>query len=70
MGILPIFMSLYYMNAWYLERSEKGIGFPGTIVTDGYELHVDPVNETCVIRKSISTLTADPFLQPHQAFFE
>jgi hypothetical protein len=36
--VLPVYMSVYYMHAWCLQRSGEGIRSPGTGVVDGYEL--------------------------------
>lgn len=30
MDILPGFMSVYHLHAWYLQRLERAWGFPGT----------------------------------------
>lgn len=37
-GILPACMSVYHLCARCSERPEENIRFPGTGVTDGYEL--------------------------------
>jgi len=36
MDILPAYMSMYHIHAWY-QRSGEGVGSPGTWVTDGCE---------------------------------
>lgn len=36
--VLPAFMYVHYMSAWYLRRSEEAIGSSGTGVKNGYEL--------------------------------
>lgn len=38
MGILSVCMSVHHLCAWYIQRLEEGIAFPGTGVTDGYKL--------------------------------
>lgn len=38
MGIFGACMSMHHACAWCLFRSEQGIWFPGTVVTDTYEL--------------------------------
>lgn len=35
MSVLPTYM--YYIHAWFLQRLEEGITFPGTRVSNGYE---------------------------------
>jgi hypothetical protein len=40
MGILPARMSVHHVNAWCPRRSEEGVRFPGTQVTDGVSHHV------------------------------
>lgn len=37
-GVLPAYMSVYRMCAWYLLQAEEGTGASGTGVTDGCEL--------------------------------
>lgn len=37
MSILPACMHVHHVHAWYLQRSEEGIGSPRTRVTDGCE---------------------------------
>ena len=36
--VLPADMYMYYIYAWCPRKSEEGIGFPGTGVTDGCRL--------------------------------
>ena len=38
MSILSGYICLHYVHAWCPQRSEVGIGSPGTRVTDGSEL--------------------------------
>lgn len=34
MDVLSAYMLMHRMCAWCLQRSENGIGYPGTVVTD------------------------------------
>jgi hypothetical protein len=61
MDILPEYISMHCMHMWYLQRLEEGVGFPGTGVTDHYELpcqcsalNLGPLEEQCVL------LTTEP----------
>lgn len=33
--ILPAYLSVHHLHAWYPQRSEQSVGSPGTGVTDG-----------------------------------
>ena len=65
-SVLPACMYVCLMHAWCLRKPEKGIGFPGTGVTDGREppcgcwgLNLGPLEEQPVL------LIAEPPLQSH-----
>ena len=52
MGILPVYMYVYYVHAWCPQRPEEGTRAPGTGVKDGcvlpcgyWELDLHPLEE-------------------------
>lgn len=52
MDVSPAFMPVYHVCAWFLEKPEKGIKFPGTGAIDGrvlpygcWELDLGPLVE-------------------------
>jgi hypothetical protein len=70
MGILSTRIYVYNISAWYPWKSEEGIRFFGTGVTDGcelpfgcLELNLDPLQEQHEL------LTTEQFLKPMDFFF-
>lgn len=51
MDVLPACKYVHYMCSWRL-RSEEGIGFPRTKVTDGYKLPCGARNHTRVFGRA------------------
>lgn len=62
---LPAYSSMYHMCACCLRRPEEGIGTPGTVVAEGYELpygwqELNP----CLLQEQLGLLPlTEPFLQ-------
>lgn len=52
-SVFPACTSVYYMGAWYLQRSEKGVRSPGTGVLRQLQAAMDSGNWTLVLSKSI-----------------
>ena len=69
---LFIHLSVFQESAWCQWRPEGGIGFPGTVVTDGVSHHVGFGNRTEILSLSSPVLTAEPspHILPNQAGFE
>lgn len=44
MSSLPECMHVYHMHAWYPQRAEEGVRFPGTGIPGGWELHSSAEN--------------------------
>ena len=45
-GRLPACISAHHVHAWCLQRPEEAVGFSGSRVIDGSELHVSAENHT------------------------
>ena len=63
MDILPARMSVYHLPAWFLQRSEEGIVFSETGVTDSCEPCESWESSQGHLQKQV-LLTAEPSVQP------
>lgn len=58
--------NLYHVHAWCLEKSEVCVGFPGTVVADGYQL---PRKYPGSLQEQQVPLAVEPSLQLLFSFF-
>ena len=69
MNVLPAHMSMYHTCAWCLWRSEEGIRFPRTGVTDDQEHHVGTKNPPKSSEEQPVLLTAEHLSDHHFVAF-
>lgn len=67
MRVLLACVYMYHMGAWYPQRPEEDIRFPGIRVTNGH--HMGPRNRTLKSsQEQWVLLIGEPSLQPHFSF--
>lgn len=59
---------VYHMCVWCSQRSKEGMGFPGTRVTNGYEMPCGSWELSPPLQYQHAFLTTEPALQPPTSF--
>lgn len=70
MGTLPALLSVHCVHMWGPWKPKEGMGFPGTGVTDSYELPCGAGNQTWSSGRAAVLLLAEPSLLAHEYSFK